>query len=224
MTIIGSMQFRQVRIVPVQEQMAIQVRIRSAALGLTQMERPHVADRHLDLAKSVQQQRAQFPIKVIPFHYRSEISSCPEWRRITILRSVLEGLPIPAQSIGPDMSEETGGLLTMWDCHTTPPQRVDLALDRHLRNWWLRIRLGRSHRQLRKIAKPPWCAVPTRGVGGIVSFKVLFRRHAVKSNVTELRSHKVSWQIRPRNSSGWPASSARPTASHRRTCSDRYPL
>ena len=109
----------------------------------------------------------------------------------------------------------------MWDCHTTPPQRVDLALDRHLRNWWLRTRSGSSHRQIHKMAKPPWCAVPTRGVGGIVDFKVLFRRHAVKSNVTELRSHKVSWQIRPRNSSGWPASSARPTATHRRTCFGR---
>ena len=27
----------------------------------------------------------------------------------------------------------------MWDCHTTPPQRVDLALDRRFRNWWLRL-------------------------------------------------------------------------------------
>ena len=88
----------------------------------------------------------------------------------------------------------------MWDCHTTLPQRIDLALNGCLRNWRLRTRLGRSHRQIRKIVKPPWCAVPTRGVGGIVNFKVLFRRHAVKSNVTELRSHKVSWQIQPRNS------------------------
>ena len=59
---------------------------------------------------------------------------------------------------------------------------------------------GGSHRQIRKIVKPPWCAVPTRGVGGIVNSKVLFRRHAVKPNVTELRSHKGSWQIQPRNS------------------------
>ena len=27
------------------------------------------------------------------------------------------------------MSEKTGGFPTMWDCHTTPPQLVDLALD-----------------------------------------------------------------------------------------------
>ena len=88
----------------------------------------------------------------------------------------------------------------MWDCHTTLPQRIDLALNGCLRNWRLRTRLGRSHRQIRKIVKPPWCAVPTRGVGGIVNSKVLFRRHAVKPNVTELRSHKGSWQIQPRNS------------------------
>ena len=88
----------------------------------------------------------------------------------------------------------------MWDCHTMLPQRIDLALNGCLRNWRLRTRLGRSHRQIRKIVKPPWCAVPTRGVGGIVNSTVLFRRHAVKPNVTELRSHKVSWQIQPRNS------------------------
>ena len=105
MTVIGSMQFRQVRIVPVQEQAPVQVRIRSASRSLTQMERPHVADGHLDVAKSVHQQRAQFPVKVITVHYHSEISSCPEWRRVATLRLILEGLPIAAQPIGPDMSE-----------------------------------------------------------------------------------------------------------------------
>ena len=72
------MQFRQVRIVPIQEQVAVQVRIRSAVRGLTQFERPHASDGHLDVGKCVQQQYAQFPVKVIPLHYRGEISSCPE--------------------------------------------------------------------------------------------------------------------------------------------------
>ena len=75
MTVIGSMQLRQIHIVPIQEQAPVQVRIRSAALGLTQMERPHVADGHLYMAKSIQQQHAQFSVEVIPLHYRSEISS-----------------------------------------------------------------------------------------------------------------------------------------------------
>ena len=75
MTVIGSMKFRQIRIVPIQEQVAVQVRVRSAALGLTQFERPHASDGHLDVAKSVQQQYAQFPAEVIPLHYRGEISS-----------------------------------------------------------------------------------------------------------------------------------------------------
>ena len=192
MTVIGSMQFRQVCIVPVQEQAAVQVRIRSAFLILTQVERPPLADGHLDVAKSLQQQRSQFPVKVVTVHYRSEISSCPEGRRIAILRAVLEGLPIAAQPIGPDMNEKTGGFPTMWDCHATPPQLVDLALNRCVWNWRLRTRLGSSHHQLCKIVKPPWCAVPMRGVGDIVNFKVIFRRHAVKSNVTELQPHKVS--------------------------------
>ena len=98
------------------------------------------------------------------------------------------------------MCEKTNGLPTMRDCHTTPPQRIYLALNVCLRNWRLRTRSGSSHRQIHKIVKPPWCAVPTRGVRGIVDFKVLFDRHAVKSNVPELRSHKVSWQIQPRHS------------------------
>ena len=42
----------------------------------------------------------------------------------------------------------------MWDCHTTPPQRVDLALDRRFRNWWLRTQSGSSHSQIHKTATP----------------------------------------------------------------------
>ena len=53
------------------------------------------------------------------------------------------------------MSEKTGGLPMMRGCHTTPPQRVDLALDRRLRNWWLRTRSGNSHHQIHKMATPP---------------------------------------------------------------------
>ena len=43
----------------------------------------------------------------------------------------------------------------MWDCHTTLPQRVDLALNGYLRNWRLRTRPGNSHRQIRKMVTPP---------------------------------------------------------------------
>ena len=32
------------------------------------------------------------------------------------------------------------------------------------------------------MAKPPWCAVPTRGVGGIVNSKLFHTQHTVKSN------------------------------------------
>ena len=78
----------------------------------------------------------------------------------------------------------------MWDCHTTSPQRVDLAPDRRLRNWWLRTQSGSSHSQVHKTATPPWCAVPTRGVGGIVNFKAIFLRRAVKSIPFSRWSHR----------------------------------
>ena len=98
----------------------------------------------------------------------------------------------------------------MWDCHTTLPQRVDLALNGYLRNWRLRTRPGNSHRQIRKMVKPPWCAVPTRGVEGIVNFKVLFRRHAVKSIPFSRRSHRRNHLCRnPRISANLPTTVAR---------------
>ena len=147
----------------------------AAAGDAGQMVSPLGTYGYLNVVESIQEQGAQFPVEFIPLDHGIESGASSEGVPVAVHRPVFKGLPVAAQSIEIDVAEEMGGLLRVRNCHAALPQLVQPVLDGRTGSWGRQTRLTRGHFIAYRIVKPPWCAVPMRGVRGIVITKLLCR-------------------------------------------------
>lgn len=73
----------------------------------------------------------------------------------------LEGKPVAREAIVVEMGKEVFGPLAVRYLHSSMDQSLDLLIQRC-------CRLGETHFSIPEKSDPPGCAVPMRGVGGVV--------------------------------------------------------
>ena len=151
------------------------MRRRTAACDAGQMVSPLGTYGYLNVVESIQEQSAQFPVKFIPLDHGIESGASSEVVPVAVHRPIFEGLPVAAQSIEINVAEEMGSFLRVRNRHAALPQLVQPVLDGRTGSRGRQTRLTSGHFIADRIVKPPWCAVPMRGVRGIVITKLLCR-------------------------------------------------